>query len=381
MSGIYLGSLLTICPSASVSAESGCFNNVSQRHLESEDFQREWLTIDTRMRDGRSSRLYILDRQSEIPAGLFDDEVRRGVLSQRAWALQEHIMPRRTLYITSKQLLWECWHCRLSEDNFPQYQGDRLYPILDFSFALDARAMIHVWYLRVVEDYTRRQLTCEQDKLIAISALARATYSNRHIAYVAGLWRDCIVPGLLWRRFGPGCRSKTYSCPTWSWASQNSAVEYGLASTYGSRFRPSGPFPRIQDVSWATKPENPFGDVLFAWVDLDTTIALGSVLRDNIFCQAWYPRRKHAEQTLIIPGPGQIGTICADVTMDDADGGGRNVVVANMGHCLLLLEPPSLESKEYRRVGVAALCTSEWYDLVNTEAVSFGWTQRTIRLV
>lgn len=54
-----------------------------------------------------------------------------------------------------------------------------------------------MWYERVIEDYTRRQLTYENDKLVAISALARATYLNRHIDYVAGLWRDCIVPGLL----------------------------------------------------------------------------------------------------------------------------------------------------------------------------------------
>lgn len=378
MSGIYLGSLITISLSASVSAESGCFNDVSQRVPESEDFQRGWLTIDTRMRDGRSSRLYI--NRFKFPHRLYEDEVRKGVLGQRAWALQENIMPKRTLYITSKQLLWECGHCRLSEDNFPQLQGDWLYPIFDYSFALDATSIIEMWYKRVVEDYTRRQLTYEQDKLIAISALARATYSNRHIAYVAGLWRDCIVPGLLWRRIGSGCKSKTYSCPSWSWASQNSAVRYNYATPFGPR--PSGSFPRVKDVSWATKPENPFGDVLFAYVDLDTTIALGSVLRDNTFYKLWY--QEHcAEQTMIIPGLGQNGTMCADVTMDDAYGGGRNVVVANMGHCLLLLDPPILDSEEYRRVGLAVLHAESSFggDFVNINEVSFGWTQRTIRLV
>lgn len=282
--------------------------------------------------------------------------------------------------VTSKQLLWECGHCRLSEDNFPQLQGDWLYPIFDYSFALDATAIIELWYKRVVVDYTRRQLTYEQDRLIAISALARATYSNRHIAYVAGLWRDCIVPGLLWRRNGPGCKSKTYSCPTWSWASQNSAVSYDCATPglfkCASTSRLPGSFPRLQDVSWANKPENPFGDVLFAYVDLETTITLGSVLRDGTFYKSW----RQVEQTIIVPGPGQNGTLCAGAIMDDADGGGRNVTVANMGHCLLLLEPPSLGSKEYRRVGLALpRKSSQRWDFV--DAVSLGWTQRTIRLV
>lgn len=382
MSGIYLGSLLTISLSASISAESGCFNNASQRCVESEYFQKRWFELDTRFRDGRSSRLYIQKVPCDIPPLMFENEVRRGVLGQRAWALQEHIMPKRTLYVTSKQLLWECGHCRLSEDNFPQLQGDWLYPIFDYRFALDATAIIEMWYKRVVEDYTRRQLTYEQDKLIAISALARATYSNRHIAYVAGLWRDCIVPGLLWRRSGPGCKSKTYSCPTWSWASQNSAVSYKYAAPFVNTSGPSESFPRLQDVSWATKPENPFGDVLFAYVDLDTTIALGSVLRDNTFYELRY-QEHDAEQTIILPGPAQNGTLCADATMDDADGGGRNVVVANMGHCLLLLEPPNLDSEEYRRVGIAVIHaeTSPDEDFVNIDEVSFGWTQRTIRLV
>lgn len=378
MSGIYLGSLLTISLSASVSAESGCFNNASQRFVESEYFQKRWFELDTRFRDGRSSRLYIQIIPNDIPPLMFEDEVRIGVLGQRAWALQEHIMPKRTLYVTSKQLLWECGHCRLSEDNLPQLQGDWLYPIFDYSFALDATAVIEMWYRRVVEDYTRRQLTYEQDKLIAISALARATYSNRHIPYVAGLWRDCIVPGLLWKRLGPGCKSKTYSCPSWSWASQNSAVSYGHATPglFASRLRLSGSFPRLQEVSWATKPENAFGDVLFAYVDLETTITLGSVLRDGTF----YKSGRQVEQTIIIPGPGQNGTLCASAIMDDADGGGRNVTVANMGHCLLLLEPPSLGSKEYRRVGLALpKRPSQRWDYV--DAVSLRWTQRTIRLV
>lgn len=120
MSGIYMGSLLTISMSASVSSESGCFNYVSQRLVESGQFQREWLTIGTKLREGRPSSLYITDYSSN--SYLFDDEVRRGVLGRRAWALQEHIMSQRTLCVTSKQLLWECRHCRLSEDDFPQRQ-------------------------------------------------------------------------------------------------------------------------------------------------------------------------------------------------------------------------------------------------------------------
>lgn len=381
MSSIYLGSLLTISLSASVSAESGCFNHEAQRIVDFGD--SNWTTIDTSMKDGRSSRLYIASSRSLIDSSLFDDEVLRGVLGQRAWALQEHIMPQRTLYITSKQLLWECRHCRLSEDNHPQDQGDFLYPICNYGFPLDATAIIEMWYRRVVEDYTRRQLTYRKDKLVAISALARATYLNRHVGYVAGLWRDCIVPGLLWYRSGPGCKSKTYSCPTWSWASQDSPVAYRFATPSDREPAPSESYPRVQNVSWDTKPENPFGDVLSAHIDLDTTIALGTVLRDNALGESRHWISLYKTQTLIIPGFSQNEIPCANAIMDDANQGGRNVVIANMGHCFLLLEPPSLSSEEYRRVGIAIPNVSPWNNepQLHMDNLTRGWTQRTIRLV
>lgn len=387
MSGIYLGSLLAIALSSSISAESGCFNQASKGFLDSDHLNMASIITDTRMKDGRRSLLRISKLAYADADRSFDNEVRNGVLSQRAWALQEHIMPQRTLYITSRQLMWECRHCRLSEDNYPQTQGDWLYPICHLDFSLDAAAVIEIWYKRVIQDYTQRQLTYEKDKLVALSALARETYLNRRIDYVAGLWRDCIVPGLLWMRRGPGRKSKTYSCPTWSWASQNSAVTYDNATPSGFAPMPSKSFPRVQDVSWHTKPENAFGDVISASVDLETTITLGTVLRDNTFnysLHPWTRAQNCKQQTLVIPGHGQNGTLCAGAMMDDEDGGGQNVAVANMGHCLLLLAPPSLSSEEYRRVGFAfpdSFQSLPSRPRIRMDDITRGWTERTIRLV
>lgn len=79
-------------------------------------------------------------------------------------------------------------------------------------------------------------------------------------------------------------------------------------------------------MSWETKPENPFGDVLFAHVDLDTTIAPGRVLRDDAFHAAKYKELAQGEsQTLVIPECSQIITLCASAAMDDADGGSQHL--------------------------------------------------------
>ncbi|KAI0193233.1 heterokaryon incompatibility protein-domain-containing protein, partial [Xylaria flabelliformis] len=134
-------------------------------------------------------------------------------------AHQEFALPQRTLYYTSKQLFWECTHCRLSEDNFPQAPRQRPYPILEFEYTLKPERIAEYWYIGAVQEYSRRQMTFGKDKLVAISALARATYHNRPADYIAGLWRDSLLSGLKWIGDGQGSKSKSMAYPSWSWAS------------------------------------------------------------------------------------------------------------------------------------------------------------------
>jgi hypothetical protein len=77
-------------------------------------------------------------------------------------------------------------------------------------------------------EYSRRKLIYSSDKLVALSALAKATYSNKRVEYFAGIWKDSVLGGLLWYRSGPGGKARTQGCPSWSWASQDSAVSYAL---------------------------------------------------------------------------------------------------------------------------------------------------------
>lgn len=91
MSGVYLGSLLTVSLSASVSVEAGCLNRVSQPIFDFEKPPWPWTRLDTRLKDGRSSCLSIAEYV--VPSTVFAKEVLSGLVSQRAWALQEHIMP------------------------------------------------------------------------------------------------------------------------------------------------------------------------------------------------------------------------------------------------------------------------------------------------
>jgi hypothetical protein len=103
----------------------------------------------------------------------------------------------------------------------------------------------------LVEDFSKRSLTKETDKLIAVSGLAKlishspqgmdvaaapgAFYQTSDQSldftttntYVAGLWRDTFVLELAWRVVEHGKKGPSlYLAPSWSWASVNGSVLY-----------------------------------------------------------------------------------------------------------------------------------------------------------
>ena len=67
--------------------------------------------------------------------------------------------------------------------------------------------------------YSKCQLTKEADKLIAISAIARAMAPIINCRYVAGLWEKDLVKQFGWSSEVGGRRPMTYRAPSWSWAS------------------------------------------------------------------------------------------------------------------------------------------------------------------
>jgi hypothetical protein len=89
---------------------------------------------------------------------------------------------------------------------------------------------VHTRWLRAVELYSSRKLTYETDKLPAISGLAAAVATIRaRDVYLAGLWKDDLIRGLLWTAVpsGPGAiHERISSIPTWSWASYRDGVSF-----------------------------------------------------------------------------------------------------------------------------------------------------------
>ncbi|PVH68192.1 HET-domain-containing protein [Cadophora sp. DSE1049] len=186
-----------------------------------------------------------------------------GKLGTRAWCLQERYLSPRIIHVgDGNSWLWECNTCLISAGELDNLRFDRhtneiqrwerkspkkfsvsLWP-KDFSYARifdfdknigqdEMRRLAFEQWHRIVEDYSKRDLTLEKDKFPALSGLAHKVQRITGGTYIAGLWKEDILRGLLWRSFDL-CRCERvseYRAPSWSWASINGPVELMPALT------------------------------------------------------------------------------------------------------------------------------------------------------
>jgi len=257
-------------------------------------------------------------------------------LSRRGWVLQERLLSTRVLMFTScelvfdcQTLLWcECGHFPFKGEMFPSemeaHAGEAVWRpcwralrilkqrLLDLlSWARDrppplmARAVnglvqyaensltgrreeSEYWHWQhIVESYTCRCLTRDEDTLPALSGLAKLLESRVHDRYLAGLWRRDIHKQLLWSihpsawSFNPDefellqrlpddridqlylpyrPRRTADQAPSWSWASIRGAV------WWEARWLPSGGLVEglaelVEAHCISTTPANPLGSV------------------------------------------------------------------------------------------------------------------------
>ncbi|KAL8388885.1 hypothetical protein RB599_010180 [Gaeumannomyces hyphopodioides] len=178
-------------------------------------------------------------------------------LDSRGWILQERIFPLRTLFFDSYWISFDCAEMAASEScpsglakppDSPKSLGDALGSNSGRDYSLSAaggrirrlrelssaatvsgrtpsqanRKGAYTLWQRVVEDYSRRALTFESDRLPAIAALATRMARLLDDTYVAGLWRSRMLEGLEWDCSGKYWRERRRAsvrrAPSWSWA-------------------------------------------------------------------------------------------------------------------------------------------------------------------
>lgn len=193
---------------------------------------------------------------------LWDERMQQSVLNTRGWVIQETLLAPRTLWFGHQQICFECpkgsvdeagrniriadiyrskeFIQDLREHGLPMWKKRLLpllrelhiplavvYPFISFKnisqarnfFTIRHRAI--VWHsitlqgkfippadpyglshfnfwLKIIENYSSRQLTKPTDALPALSGLAREFHRATGDSYIAGLWKMDLVQGLSW---------------------------------------------------------------------------------------------------------------------------------------------------------------------------------------
>lgn len=161
-------------------------------------------------------------------------------LASRAWTFQERLLSPRTLYFGRNQIAWECRDFNayesvpdLFEEGITRLSPGNFMALLEQVSPLADTNNVRFWS-DLVEVYSKRRLTFNRDKLVAISGLARMLAPVYGPDYVAGLWVKDLVRLLVWHKKDLDSTAAqdtitTYCAPSWSWASVDGGVLFPRA--------------------------------------------------------------------------------------------------------------------------------------------------------
>ncbi|KIJ42695.1 hypothetical protein M422DRAFT_254136 [Sphaerobolus stellatus SS14] len=253
MRSVYSNSHVTIAAHAAVSCKDGFLGEQDFGRL---SWQREfWTDCGPKPRN----KMYVrVGKPPEWPG-----ESNPSPLMTRGWTLQEGILPHRLLHYMGTEMAWECdvrhfCECGHVDGLGPEERVQMVKTLVrrgKYTMTERQNLALDGW-MDLVERYSKRNLTYESDKLIAIAGLAEYvgdivsnpnSDAGTHIKgnflpidsiYIAGLFRAHLPRQLLWvtmydvndirssvvsstdRRPSPCC------APTWSWASTDTHIEY-----------------------------------------------------------------------------------------------------------------------------------------------------------
>ncbi|KAG4431568.1 hypothetical protein IFR05_012943 [Cadophora sp. M221] len=245
MAGIYRESILTIAATASADSNGGFFFNRWSPSDKGYKVDLETFELHGTFA-GTDITVYVrprLDHGHDVFSGHFATKEYAPLLS-RAWVYQERMLAPRTLHVHVEEMFWECKACTMCECGHLFWRQQRStrdqvdpagqsYVPNTFTLksniarAIDlpmAAEVVHRLWAAAVGEYSALALTKESDRFPALSGLAGLFSQKLQTQYLAGLWGNDLVSGLLWfyehdfiatRRY----RDKSSNFPSWSWAS------------------------------------------------------------------------------------------------------------------------------------------------------------------
>ncbi|KAF5229236.1 hypothetical protein FAUST_10522 [Fusarium austroamericanum] len=211
MAGIFSGAVLTIAASCASSAEEG-FLHDRQAYM-----------------PGVALPVYFNNKydiaQLVSRPGATDQFQEPEPIDNRAWTLQEQLLSSRILSFSKNTMQWHCQSedYGISEDEIHNLGTAAKY-LVDYAEGS---------WMRLIVEYTCRDLTNSEDRPIAIAAVAQTLAASdpdvTESDYVAGYWKPEIWAELMW--FTDVKDSKRDDLPrlqgpSWSWISNPEMIRY-----------------------------------------------------------------------------------------------------------------------------------------------------------
>lgn len=164
-------------------------------------------------------------------------------LNTRGWVFQEMILAQRIIHLVGPGIAFFEDASGISTDKlrgvYPAPYQDKtpprmISPLQGEKLIMEDIISTPTKWCKIVERYTRLQLTYETDRLPAIAGLAsrfRELLEGRVGHYTFGLWSSILHQGLLWVEVGPNPSELKYNAtmpapPTWSWGRRSGEISY-----------------------------------------------------------------------------------------------------------------------------------------------------------
>lgn len=232
MEAIYRNGYLNISARGAADASVGCF---FERPPEPSACRLRWTCEDCLdLKCSLTGSIFVRcpDRQS--------GSVRESPCDRRGWIFQEQILAPRVLYFGVDQIAWECCENSLRQDGrFDDHALMQFGNFPDFKVALglsaipsatkDVDSRSHSWWAKIVDEYTRRELTYGTDRLAALSGIAKAYERSTGKTYLAGNWKEELLSQLSWRRIGRASMTVSQNQPSWSWVKMSGRTRFRTA--------------------------------------------------------------------------------------------------------------------------------------------------------
>jgi hypothetical protein len=227
-------------------------------------------------------------------------------LFNRAWALQELLLSPRVLLFSSNQVMLRCmeyhfqpvpethidfsWRLlKLPASVFGLIPPPDPHGLSDQLYETGHMLEQHSTWRRIVEEYSGRDLTYFNDRLIALAGIASELSNSWKDVYLAGLWAKTIIQDLAWRghtklesslhgekrylAVNDVDHTKRAGIPSWSWASAAFRVKLMTSDDDFSA--------DAKMISYSVVPmseKSPFGRVKEACLTLDAQVLMVSGL-------------------------------------------------------------------------------------------------------